>query len=355
MKIAVVKETRQDEKRVALVPSIIKSLVDIGVKVSVEADAGKQSGFSNQDYSHHGAEVIHDKQQLYHNADIVLWLKRPANESIELDYLSSDSLLVGFLDPLKKDGHIEAYSNKQLTTFSWELLPPTEATQAMNAFAEMGVLAGEIACQNALRSINIEQKKAVVLVIGTGNAGLAAARKAFDAGHHIVILSTNRQFESLATEELSGEFILLQQNDNAEETLQQQQQQLHTIIHSHQPDAIITTARRYGQCAPMLITDKALRDMKSGAVIEDLTASIGGNTAFTELDKQVKLPNKVLIRNQSNYPSQDPTKASEYYARSAFHLIKHIKKNKEANDDYDISNDPLLHKAILTHQGHCCL
>lgn len=350
-----VKETRQDEKRVALIPSIIKSLVDIGVQVSVEADAGKQSGFSDQEYSDHGAEIIHDKQQLYHNADIALWLKRPADESRELDYLSSDSLLVGFLDPLKKDGHVEAYSDKQLTTFSWELLPSTEETQAMNAFAKMGVLAGEIACQNALHSINVIQQKAVVLVIGTGNAGLAAAREAFNAGHHIVMLSTNQQFASLVTEELLGEFILLQQSENPEKTLQQQQQQLHSIIHSHQPDAIITTARRYGQCAPILITDEALRDMKSGSVIEDLTASIGGNTVFTELDKQIKLPNEVLIRNQSNYPSQDPTKASEYYAKSAFHLIQHIKQHKEADNHYDISHDPLLHKAILTHQGHCYL
>jgi NAD/NADP transhydrogenase alpha subunit len=261
-------------------------------------------------------------------------------------------MIVGFFDPLKFGKHLHHFAQKSVTTMALELLPHKKETEQMDAFSAMGKFAGEIALMNALKKVTSEKKAQMgsltVLIIGSGNSGMAAAKKAHQEGNQIIIVSTNAKYQSFIEKKLSGVFVLLT-ND-----LVKQQERVQALISEYKPDIIITTARRYGQKSPQLITEAAIDAMKLGTVIEDLTANAGGNTPFTQPDQEIKVKNKVLISHQSNYPSQQPSKVSESYAQCLWHLLKHVITHIQTESNYDIGTDPLLSKTIVTHQGTVC-
>lgn len=359
MKIAVTKETRFDEKRVSIVPEIAKRFIDLEAEVVVEKDAGKGAGFSDEAYRARGAIIAYDKTLLYQEADIVSWVKRPEREIEELRYIPSNSMIVGFLDPLKPGNHLQHFARKRVTAISLELLPHNRETERMNAFSIMGKFAGQIAYRNALNTLigktHIKIKVFTILIIGSGNVGMAAAEKAHQDGNKVIVVSTNHRYQVVIEEKLAGVFVLLANEPHQVLTEHRQQEQLREVISEHQPDIIIAAARRYGQKSPQLITNATIEVMKPGTVIEDLTASLGGNTLFTKPDQEIKLSNNVSIRNKSNYPSQNPTRASECYANCLWYLLKHVITQTRIEPNYNVASDPLLSKTVITHEGKLCL
>lgn len=352
MKIAVTKETRHKEKRVSIVPEVAKCLIALGTEVIVETGAGECAGFDDEAYRSNGATIAYDKIHLYQDANVVSWVKRPENETEELQHIPSNAMIVAFFDPLKFFGqHLQYFAQKEITTMALELLPNNTETEKMDAFSVMGKFAGEIAYQNALTTLALQtqtRKTLTIFIIGSGNVGMAAAKKAHQEGNKIIVVSTNAKYKSFIEQKLFGVFVLLV-ND-----LLKQQQKVQELIFKYKPDIIITTARRYGQKSPKLITDAAIDVMKPSTVIEDLTASVGGNTPFTQADQQIKVKNNILICNKSNYPSQQPNKASESYSLCLWYLLKHVITQTQTESNYDISTDPLLNKTIVTHQGKLC-
>ncbi len=346
MKIAVAKETRHNEKRVSIVPDVVKRLITLGTEVMIETGAGEFAGFSDEAYCANGATIAYDKTHLYQNANIITWIKRPEKEIEELLHIPSDTIIIAFFDPFKPGEHLKHFTQKTVTTIAWELLPHNKETEQMDALSAMGKFAGEIAYKNALMNLQIHTKPLTIIIIGSGNSGMAAAKKAHQDGNKIIVVSTNAKYHFFIEEQLSGVFELLTNN------LVRQQERIKELISEHKPDIIITTARRHGQKSPKLITKAAIDAMKFGTVIEDLTASVGGNTPFTQADKKIKVKNDVLICHKSNYPSQQPSKASESYAQCLWHLLEHVITQTESN--YDISTDPLLSKTVVTHQGKLC-
>ncbi|MEN8217613.1 MAG: hypothetical protein ABFS56_14840 [Pseudomonadota bacterium] len=351
MKIAVTKETRHNEKRVSIVPEVAKRIIALGTEVIVETGAGECAGFGDEAYCTNGATIAYDKIHLYQDANIVSWVKRPENETEELRHIPSNAMIVAFFDPLKFGQHLQYFAQKGSTTMALELLPHNTETEKMDAFSAMGKFAGEIAYQNALTTLTLQaqiRRALTILIIGSGNVGMAAAKKAHQEGNRIIIVSTNAKYQSFIEEKLFGVFVLLAKD------LVKQQERVQELISEYKPDIIITSARRYGQKSPKLITDAAIDAMKPCTVIEDLTASLGGNTPFTQADQEIKVKNNVLISNKSNYPSQQPSKASESYAECFWHLLKHVITHTHTEPNYDISTDPLLSRTIVTHQGKLC-
>ena len=351
MKIAVTKETRHNEKRVSIVPEVAKRLIALGTEVVVETGAGECAGFNDEAYRTSGATIAYDKTHLYQDASIVSWVKCPKKEIEELLHIPSNAIIVAFFDPLKFGKHLQYFALNGITTLALELLPHNKETEKMDAFSAMGKFAGEIAYQNALTTLTLQaqiKKALTVLIIGSGNVGMAAAEKAYQEGNRLIIVSTNIRYKSFIEEKLSGVFVLLA-ND-----LVKQQERVQELISEYKPDIIITTARRYGQKSPKLITEAAIDAMKLGTVIEDLTANVGGNTPFTQADQEIKVKNNVLICHKSNYPSEQPSKASESYAQCLWHLLKYVITHTHTESNYDISTDPLLSKTVVTHQGKLC-
>jgi len=197
MKIAVTKETRHHEKRVSIVPEVAKRLIALGTKVVVETGAGECAGFSDEAYRTNGATIAYDKTHLYQDANIVSWLKRPEKETEELLHIPSNALIVGFFDPFKSGKHLQPFVQKTVTTIAWELLPYHKETEPMDALAAMGKLAGEIAYQNALTTLTLQAqiRQLTVLIIGSGNSGIAAAKKAHQEGNRVIVVSTNARYQ----------------------------------------------------------------------------------------------------------------------------------------------------------------
>jgi NAD(P) transhydrogenase subunit alpha len=355
IKLAVVRETREQEQRVAVTPELTKALSQAGIEVMIESKAGEKAGFNDADYQAQGANIAYSKQQLYQNANIVCWFKRPVHDHLESQYIAPQTTLIGFLDPLKLGQHMQTYLDRQITPFSWELLPHHPDLQALNPFIEMSKLAGEVAYQEARDTVNITHKNQLtVMIIGTGNAGMAAAKCAYQDGQKLIVVGINNQHQAFIEAQLKGHYILLT-NDAATDTqtlLHTQQQQIQAAIKQYQPHIMITAARPYRQKAPLLLPKVSIDLLASGTVIEDLAASIGGNTAYTQMDENIETANGILIRNRSNYPSQMPQDASQRYANCLSMLFKHIKfyEDNGRNLKQKLQADPLLNKAIWQNQ-----
>lgn len=348
-KLAVVRETRENEKRVAITPELAGELTESGIEVMIESGAGEQAGFKNEDYQAYGAGIAHSKKQLYRDANIVCWFKRPQQDQLEIQHMDSQTTLIGFLDPLKPGQHMQTYTNKQIMPFSWELLPSHPELKTMDAFAEMGKLAGKVAYQNARDTAKAANKhKLIVMVIGTGNAGMAAAENAHADGQQLVVVGTNINAQNTIEQTLASTYVALPNSrlSNPQDLLLEQQHQLQALIERCQPDIIITSARRYGKQAPLLLPATSLTKLQPGTIIEDLTASIGGNTAYTQMDKAIETPNGVLIRNRSNYPSQHPQQASRLYASCLAKLFQKARLHNCCNFKQNLLRDPLLSKAV---------
>jgi NAD/NADP transhydrogenase alpha subunit len=356
MKIAVAKETRNEERRVSVIPEIAHRLIELGVKVVVEKHAGKGAGFKDNDYLACGAAIAEDKAELYRAADIVTWVKRPPQDLERSLSIPAGAAIVGFLDATKSGDHLLYYARKGFTAFSWDLLPYNRQTKHMHASSAMGAYAGRIACLEALKTVSLTKSLSdnlSVLVIGSGNAGMAAAETVRQRGDRVIVASTRVDSRWHIERTLSGVFVSLP-NDPVQSSSsieRQQQKRLIEVISVYEPDIIICSARRLGQKPPKLIAEAAFDVMKPGTLIEDLVATRGGNTVFSERDSEVRVKNGIIIRNKSNYPSQEPEGASTCYSRCLWHLLERVITRSRSQPDHELIEDPLLKPAVATHRG----
>jgi NAD(P) transhydrogenase subunit alpha len=357
VKIAIARETRLDEQRVSMTPDTVSRLMTLGAQVVVETKAGLGAGYDDGAYRAMGAVIAKNKTALYQKVDIVSWVKRPENNIERLLPIPPKAIIVGFLDSFKPGDHIQYFAQKGFTTLSWDLLPHKKETEHIDASAAMGRHAGRIACLNALKTAGSKMRqpqRLTVLIIGSGNAGLAAAQHARQMGNTVIVASTRLSSKQYIEESLSVEFVLLPQVSPQSMPVSESQQRelLRQVILQRKPDIIITTARRFRQKPPLIITEQELDMMKPGTVIEDLTATTGGNTTYSQVDEEVMVQNGILIRNKSNYPSQEPKSASESYSQCLWHLLKHIMTQTREKPDYALNKDPLLGAVVATYQGH---
>lgn len=352
LKMTVVKETRKKEQRVAVTPEAVEKLRHIGIKVFIESDAGVLSGFDDAAYLQAGAEVTDDKQILYKDTQIVCWFKRPKNYIDEIQYIPGSSTLIGFLDPFIPDNGIQYCLDKDVTCFSWELLPNVEKFRTMHAFSRMGVLAGRTAYQYGLKKLNHgsgQRRSLNILIIGTGSVALAASEQAAADGHYLTIAGTNTRKKDDVQKRLKANFLPLDDNGTDEDQLlEKQQKQLLAEIKHCNPDIVITAARRYGTTAPVLLNQACMDALRPGTVVEDLTASVGGNTIFTEYDKDIKTSSGVLVCNRSNYPSDIPQQASQVYANCLLELLHYLEPGNKTSIADSLLHDPILKKAVIT-------
>lgn len=362
MNVSILRETRKGDKRVAMTPPVIAEFYDKTglswdeVRFLVEVGAGSRAGYDDDEYAASGARLYADRAALYRDGDIVSWLKRPQDERREVTWLRPGAMVIGFLDPFLKGSHVERFQRLGVTSISWELLASREETSAMDAFAQMGRLAGLIALERAVDTLRGLRGvgEVNVLVIGSGNAGASAARAALLAGHRVCVVST--RCPPSGDEVLGGaDFIQVPRSAHPEDrdsVRGLQRETIQQVILDRKPSVIVTTARRRGEKSAQLITEEALRQVHHPLIIEDLAASLGGNTPYSKLDQTIRLENDVLIRNRSNYPSSRPKIASTWYAQCLANAIEHIfRQSKSSPGSYDILGDPLLGSAVLTCDG----
>jgi H+-translocating NAD(P) transhydrogenase subunit alpha len=364
MKIGVPKETADGERRVALVPEVIKRLSgDGGQQVIVERGAGAGALIPDEAFADAGAELVDDPSQTL-GADLVVKVAAP-NEA-EIAQLRSETVLIGFLGPLTNAEGIKAIAQTGATSFALEAVPRISRAQSMDALSSQANIGGYKAVLIAATEIGRffpmlmtaagTIRPATVLVLGAGVAGLQAIATARRLGAVVqgfdVRAAVKEQVESLGAHFL--EFDLGGDLEGAggyakELTPEQQARQQELMAEAiGKVDVVITTALVPGRRAPILVTAKAVELMKPGSVIVDLAGEAGGNCELSVPGESVVRHN-VKILAPLNVPSTMAEHASQLYARNIQALLGlMINDDGQLELDYD---DEVIAGACITRDG----
>jgi H+-translocating NAD(P) transhydrogenase subunit alpha len=358
MRIGVPKESAADERRVALVPDVVKKLVAKGHEVVVEAGAGEQALIPDGLFTEAGAQVGDPW-----GADVVVKVAPPSAD--EIGRLGGDTVLVGFLAPLSSPDTTRALQSAGVTAFAMESIPRISRAQSMDALSSQSNVAGYkaalLGAQHATRFYPMLMTAAgtippaKVLVLGGGVAGLQALATARRLGAQTtgydVRPEVAEQVQSLGAQwldlgiEAAGEGGYARELTDEERA--QQQQALTDAIKTF--DVVITTALVPGRPAPRLVTAEAVEGMKPGSVIVDLAGETGGNCELTE-PGQVVVKHDVTIVSPLNLASTMPEHASALYARNVQSLLELMADDESGAlaPDFD---DEVVSGACITRGG----
>jgi NAD(P) transhydrogenase subunit alpha len=344
VRVAVPKETTPGERRVALVPEIVKKLMASGFEVAVEAGAGAAAGFSDREYEEAGAQIGDPW-----DADVIAKVRKPRDE--EVGRLRDGQVVIGFLEPLTDRDGVQALTRGGVIGFALESVPRITRAQPMDALSSQATVSGYKAVLLAanrlprffpmLMTAAGTVAPAKVLVLGAGVAGLQAIATARRLGAVVsgfdVRPVVREQVESLGAsfldlgvvgEETEGGYA----RELTDEDQQRQQEELERRIPEF--DVVITTALVPGRPAPKLIPASAVAAMRSGSVIVDLAAEAGGNAELTAPGEEV-VREGVTIVGLTNLASSLPAHASQLYARNVEALLVHLAPEGELALDWD--------------------
>ena len=371
MKIAIVKETEDLEKRVSATPETVKKLISLGFSVDVEKDAGINSFFSNDSYKKSGANIISDANTLISSADIVLKVNtvhKDGKGSDNIKHYKKGTKIIGFLKPLQNQEKIKNLANNNIDAFSVELIPRISRAQSMDALSSQSNLAGYKAVVDSVS----EFSKAIpmmmtaagtiapakILILGAGVAGLQAIATARRLGAIVsafdVRLAAKEQVERLGAKFIE---VALDNDDSDNETeggyakemsdnyKKKQKELLHQTIKNQ--DIVIATALIPGKEAPELITNDMVKDMKPGSIIVDLAAEAGGNCKLTKLNQTIT-EHSIKIMGYANFPSQLSQDASSLYAKNLLNFLQLMVKDKKIEIDWE---DEILKKSCVSYDG----
>ena len=372
MKIAIVKETEELEKRVAASPETVKKLLSLGFSVDVEEGAGVNSFFSDADYKNAGANIIADTKSIISSADIVFKVNtvhKDGKGADDINIYNKGTKIIGFLKPLQNPNQIKDLADKNIDAFSVELIPRISRAQSMDALSSQSNLAGYKAVVDSVS----EFSKAIpmmmtaagtvapakILILGAGVAGLQAIATAKRLGA-VVSAFDVRAAAKEQVESLGAKFIeVVTENEDSpdnetesgyakemsEDYKKKQQNLLHETIKTQ--DIVITTALIPGKDAPELITNSMVKDMKGGSIIVDLAAEAGGNCKLTKLN-EVIIEHDVKIMGHSDFPSKLSQDASNLYAKNLLNFVQLMVKDKKIEIDWE---DEILKKSCVSYDG----
>ena len=335
MRIGVPKETAAGERRVALVPDVVKSLgKDEHLEVLLERGAGEAAGHPDASYEAAGAKLV--EADAAWGADAVLRVAVPSVEDIAR--LSSGQLLISHLNPWVSAETNKALAAAGVTAFAMEAIPRTTRAQAMDALSSQAAAAGYAAMLIAARESGRffgmmttaagTVPPAKVLVLGAGVAGLQAVATAKRLGAIVTGFDIRRaaweQIASLGGRPLELDFIPDAEGEGgyARPLTEEENAQVREALAANaaKQDIIVTTAAIPGRPAPLLITADAVRAMAAGSVIVDLAAETGGNCELTKAGETV-IENGVKVIGPRNLASEMPAPASQLYAKNLENLL----------------------------------
>jgi H+-translocating NAD(P) transhydrogenase subunit alpha len=367
MKLAVPKEKRDGETRVAATPETIKKLKTLGLEVTVETGAGAGARISDADYQAAGATIAPDARTALADADIVFKVRGP--DAGEIALLKKGAILAALLSPHTDKEAPAALAAQGVTAFAMEFLPRISRAQAMDVLSSQANLAGYKAVIDAAATFGRAMPMmmtaagtiapARVLVMGVGVAGLQAIATAKRLGA-IVSATDVRPATKEQVESLGGTFVAVMDEEfkNAQTAAgyakpmsaeYQAKQAALTAETIKKQDIVITTALIPGRKAPILVTEEMIKSMKPGSVIVDLAAGAGGNTPLSRADETVEV-HGVTIMGSTNLPGRLATDSSSLYARNLFNFVSLIidKKTGALNLDW---NDEIVQGSGLTRDG----
>jgi len=370
MIVGVPKETYPNERRVALVPAAVSTIIKNGLGVSLEPGAGVAAGLPDQRYVENGASIAPSRAELLDSADVLVQVRaggaNPDRAHADLDLLRADQVVIGFFEPLAEPEALIPLAERRITTLAMELMPRITRAQSMDALSSMATIAGYKAVLMAADVLNRmfpmlmtaagTIAPARVLVVGAGVAGLQAIATARRLGA-VVSAYDIRPAVKEQVESLGARFVELAIDagdaedasgyaKTMDEAFYRRQGELmaHAVAEAN---VVITTAAVPGKKAPVLITDEMVAAMQPGSVIVDLAAERGGNCQLTKPGKTVTA-HDVTVVGPLNLPSTVPYHASQMYARNITTFLLHLIDDGNINLDVE---DQITRETLLTHDG----
>ncbi|MFC4252135.1 NAD(P) transhydrogenase subunit alpha [Sinimarinibacterium flocculans] len=359
VKIAVLKETRANERRVAMVPAVADKLAKLGCEIHMQAGAGIASRIPDEAFKK--ITTAANPQGLVSDADIVVSVQPPAADVVNA--MKEGSILLSFVYAHKEPELTKLLRDKKITTLAMELVPRITRAQAMDALSSQAALAGYYGALLGATSIARMMpmttfatgsiRPGTILVMGVGVAGLSAIATARRIGAKVegydVRPEVKEQVESLGAKFIDTGVDARGEGGYARELTQEEKDKIAAVVTKHiqAADIIITTAAIPGRPSPKLISKAQVDGMKNGAVIIDLAADGGGNCEYTQPGQSVQV-GQVTINAPLNVPSLLAEHASELYAKNQYNLIELFVKDGAINIDW---TDEVLAKSALTHGG----
>lgn len=369
MKIAILRERRSSEKRVAVTPNAVQKYKLRGFAVTIEQDAGKEAFFLDKDYEKAGAKIMHTPEETVKDADILLKVQRPLlkgeGDVDELSLMKEKSYLIGLLGGKGSETAQILYEKKGIKAFSLELVPRITRAQTMDVLSSQSNLAGYRAVIEGIHAYGRILPMmmtaagtlfpAKVLVLGAGVAGLQAIATAKRLGGVVsafdVREAAREQVESLGAQFISVENIQETGEDSsgyAREMSAAYKEAQANVIHEalKKTNIVITTALIPGKKAPLLVTEEMVKDMSPGSVIVDMAVEVGGNCALSVLGKTLE-KHQVTIIGLPNLASKLSRDASQLYAKNLSAFLDILINPKEGQFVSHLE-DEILKASCLT-------
>jgi NAD(P) transhydrogenase subunit alpha len=363
MKIAVPKEVRSGERRIAIAPETIKRLRAKGVEFAIASGAGDAAGFRDSDFRDAGATVEADESVLLGAADLVVQINVPDAERIER--VRSGAAWMSLLFPLVNKPLVSAFVDRGVSAIALDRIPRTTIAQSMDVLSSQGTCAGYAAVILAAQELRKlfpllmtaagKIEAAHVVILGAGVAGLQAIGISRRLGAIVeaydVRAVVKEQIESLGAKfiEVGGQEDAQTAGGYAKEVSEESQRRANEVVATHlaKADVCISTALIPGRPAPRLITADMVRRMKPGSVIVDMAAEQGGNCELTKADQKVSVDG-VTILGPTDLASHVPLDASQMFSRNVEKLVGYMLK--EGKLDFDFGKE-IVRGCVVTHEG----
>jgi NAD(P) transhydrogenase subunit alpha len=357
MRIGVPKETAAGERRVALVPEVVRRLAGAGHEVVIESGAGDAAGIPDDDFTGAGAQIGDPW-----GAEVIARVAPGAAPNLKAEHV-----LIGFLAPLTDADGVQAIAQTGATAFAMESIPRISRAQSMDALSSQATVSGYLAVIIAagemprflpmLMTAAGTIPPAQVLVLGAGVAGLQAIATARRLGAVVTAFdvrsAVKEQIQSLGAKFFEVEGIGDAEGSGGyarELTAEEQEIQRKALTEQMgKSDVIITTALVPGRPAPKLISAEAVHGMRPGSVVVDLAAEAGGNCELAKPGETYTTDNGVIIAAPLNLPSRMAQHASQLYARNVQSLLE-LMTGEEGELKLDFE-DEVIQGACVARDG----
>jgi NAD(P) transhydrogenase subunit alpha len=365
MNIAVPREVHMGETRVSLIPEHVAKLVKSGADVSIESGLGKTLRIVDDEYTKAGASVEADRKTLIRNADIILRIRKPDAEEVEL--MKQDCIYISLLDPFNERELIEMFLTKGVSAISMEMIPRITRAQKMDVLSSQANLAGYVSVILAAERLDKifpmmmtpagTISPAKVFVIGVGVAGLQAIATAKRLGARVEAFDTRPVVEE-QVKSLGARFVKIDLGETGqtkdgyareltEEQLQKQREGMAKVCASS--DVVITTAQLFGRKSPRIVTEDMVRGMQKGSVIVDLAVEGGGNVAGSQINEEVDIDG-VLIIGLGNLPGRVAVHASQMFSSNLYNLVEEFWNAEDKKFQLNFDDD-IIRGCVITHRG----
>ena len=361
MKVGIPSEIFPNELRVAATPKTVKRLQKQGFEVYIQHNAGIKANFSDKDFEEAGAKIVNTANDIYSNSDIVLKVKEPSME--EVDMMKEGLVLLSYLWPAQNQPLLQKLADKKVNAVAMDAIPRISRAQKMDVLSSMANIAGYRAViegsyhfgrfLNGQITAAGKVEPAKVLVIGAGVAGLAAIGAANSLGAIVRAFDTRKEVAE-QIESMGAQFLTVEIEEDGATSSGYSKEMSPAFIEAEmklfleqakEVDIVITTAQIPGRPAPKLWMDYHVAAMKPGSVIVDLAASTGGNCALTKNGEVYTTENGVVMVGKL---SQLPSQASQLYGNNLCHLLDDMGKAEKWKIDME---DAVVSRAMVTYNG----